>query len=158
MRLWSVALVSCALALSACMPHKIPGTDIDDTSDTRAVLDVVNRYRQAVEQRNTQAIIDLADESFRDDGGSSTPEDDLDYKSLYTVLPGRFQKVDEVHLDVNVRKIEFDEGQKLARVTYTYTMSFKMPSISDRSQTESDIKQMTLTRVGDKDWRITSGI
>jgi len=122
------------------------------------VLDVVNRYRQAVEQKNTQAIIDLADESFRDDGGSSTPEDDLDYKSLYTVLPGRFQKVEDVRLDVNVRRIEFDDAQKLARVTYTYTMSFKMPSISDRSRTESDIKQMTLTRVGDKDWRITSGI
>ena len=147
-----------ALALSACAARKIPGTDIDDTSETRAVLDVVNKYRQAVESKNAQAIIDLAHESFKDDGGSSSPEDDLDYKSLFTELPGRFQKVDDVRLDVNVRRIEFDADQKAARVTYTYTMSFKMPSLTSKPQTESDIKQMTLTRVGEKDWRITSGI
>lgn len=146
------------LALSGCMPKKIPGTDIEDTSESRAVLDVVNKYRVAVEQKNTQAIIDLADESFRDDGGSASPDDDLDYKSLYTALPARFNRIDDIRLSLDVRKLEFDEAQKAVRVSYQYTITFKMPTLSQKSQTETDLKQMALKQVGDKGWKIVSGI
>ena len=150
-----LAVVS--LAASGCALHKIPGTEIDDNSETRAILDVVNKYRTAVEGRNAQALIDLADESFHDNGGSATPDDDLDFKRLYTVLPGRFQKLDDVRLDLSVRKIELDEESRTARVTYTYQMSFRLPTLTQKTQNETDIKQMTLKR-NDGTWKITSGI
>lgn len=150
------------VALAGCT-RKIPGTEIDDTADARAILDVMTAYRSAVEHRNAQAIIDLADPTFRDDGGSSTPEDDLDYTTLYTSLATRFQRMEDVRLDMNVRKMEFDPGTAVAVVTYTYTFSFKMPSLSTRTQTDTDIKQMMLKRSDEKDegkarWRIVSGI
>jgi hypothetical protein len=151
------AVVAVALVAPGCTPKKLPGTEIDDTSDTRAVIDVVNAYRQAVEKRNSDAIIALADPSFRDDGGSANPEDDLDYKSLFTLLPARLEKIRDVRLDVTVRKIEFDEDALKARVTYSYQLSFKMPDYTNRAQTEGDIKQMTLKRV-ESGWKITSGI
>ncbi len=147
-----------SLVLSGCLHNKLAGTDIDDTSDTRAVLDVVNQYRAAVEHRNAQGIIDLADESFRDDGGSVNPDDDLDYKSLFTALPARLQKLADVKLDLTVRRIEFDDDTKKARVTYSYQLTFKVPEYTARTQTENDIKQMTLKRVGENAWKITSGI
>lgn len=147
-----------SLALSGCLHNKLAGTDIDDTSDTRAVLDVVNQYRAAMEHRNAQGIIDLADESFRDDGGSVNPDDDLDYKSLFTTLPARLQKIADVKLDLTVRRIEFDDDSKKARVTYSYQLTFKVPEYTSRTQTENDIKQMTLKRVGENAWKITSGI
>lgn len=155
-RRW-VLLAALALAASGCGARKIPGTEIDDTTDTRAVLDVVNAYRQAVEQRNAQALLALADESFRDDGGSANPEDDLDYRALGTTLPARLDKIRDIRLDVTVRRIEFDDDAMRARVTYSYQLSFKMPEYTGRSQTETDIKQMTLRRV-EKGWKITSGI
>ncbi|MBL8919038.1 MAG: DUF4440 domain-containing protein [Myxococcaceae bacterium] len=149
------------VALSGCM-RKIPGTEIDDTADSRAILDVMTAYRAAVEQRNPQAIIDLADPQFRDDGGSATPDDDLDYSTLYTSLATRFQRIEDVRLDMNVRRMEFDDGSAAARVTYTYTLSFKMPTLSGRTQTDTDIKQMVLRRTdesgGKARWRIVSGI
>lgn len=149
------------VALSGCM-RKIPGTEIDDTADSRAILDVMTAYRAAVEQRNPQAIIDLADPNFRDDGGSANPDDDLDYTTLYTSLATRFQRIEDVRLDMNVRRMEFDEGTAAARVTYTYTLSFKMPTLSGRTQTDTDIKQMLLKRTeetgGKARWRIVSGI
>ena len=151
------ALLLAVVALSGCL-KKIPGTDIDDTTETRSILATVDAYRIGVEQRNAQAVIDLADESFRDNGGSSGPDDDLDYKTLFTVLPARFQKIDDVRLDLSVRRIEFDESAGNARVTYTYTMAFRMPSLSSKMQNETDIKQMTLKRVTDKQWKITSGL
>lgn len=147
-----------AVALTGCGLHKIPGTDIDDTSETRAILDVVGKYRNAVESRNTQALIELADESFRDDGGSASPDDDLDYKTLFSALPARFQRWNDVRLDLSVRRIELNPEATAARVTYSYTMSFRMPSLTQRTQSETDIKQMLLKRSGDKDWKIVSGI
>lgn len=148
------------VALSGCV-RKIPGTEIDDNADSRAILDVMTAYRAAVEQRNAQQLIDLADPAFRDDGGSSNPDDDLDYQTLYTSLVTRFQRIEDVRLDMNVRRMEFDEGTAAARVTYTYTLSFKMPSLSGRTQTDTDIKQMVLKRseeTGKARWRIVSGI
>ena len=150
------AMLVCGVA-AGCMPHKIPGTDIDDTTDTRAVLDVVNAYRRAVELKDPSALAGLADESFRDDGGSASPEDDLDYEKLKTVLPARLQKVQDIRLDVTIKRVEFDDDTHLARVTYSYQLSFRMPDYTTRSQSETDIKQMTLKR-GDKGWKITSGI
>ncbi len=144
--------------LAGCAPRKIPGTDLDDTGDTRAVLDLMKKYRSAVEQRNPGALQQLADESFRDDGGSSQPEDDLDYATLKEQLTSRFAKVSELRLDVVVRRIEFDDDAKRARVTFSYTMSFKLPDYSGKTQTENDLKQMMLKRVGDQEWKITSGI
>lgn len=157
----SILLAVGLVALAGCM-KKIPGTEIDDTSDSRAILDVMTAYRSAVEQRNAQAIIDLADPAFRDDGGSSGPDDDLDYSTLYTSLATRFQRIEDVRLDMNVRRMEFDEGTNAARVTYTYTLSFKMPTLSGRTQTDTDIKQMLLKRSDENNgkarWRIVSGI
>ena len=146
------------LALTGCMPKKIPGTDLDDTSETRAVIDVMQKYRVAVEAKDTSAILKLTDESFRDDGGTSAPEDDLDYGSLPAKLNGRMAKVSDLKLDVTVRRIEFDPDEKVARVTYSYQLSFKLPDYSTRTQSENDIKQMLLKRVGDQQWKITSGI
>lgn len=144
--------------LSGCAPRKIPGTDLDDTSETRAVLDLMKRYRTAVESRNPAAVLQLADESFRDDGGSSQPEDDLDYATLKAQLATRFARVADLRLDVVVRRIEFDDDVKRARVTYSYTMSFKLPEYSGKTQSDNDLKQMLLKRVGDQEWKITSGI
>lgn len=147
-----------ALALTGCAPKKIPGTDLDDTTETRAVIDVLQKYRQAVEAKNMDALVKLADPSFRDDGGSTNPDDDLDYDSLPGKLAARMAKVSELKLDVTVRRIEFDSEEKVARVTYSYQLSFKMPEYSSRAQSENDIKQMLLKRVGDQEWKITSGI
>jgi hypothetical protein len=153
-----LSLAVLALALSACAPKKIPGTDLDDTSATRAVIDVLQKYRLAVEARDPQAVQKLADPSFRDDGGSSSPDDDLEYATIPARLGQRMSKVSELKLDVTVRRIEFDGDEKVARVTYSYQLSFKMPEYSSRTQSENDIKQMLLKRTGDSEWKITSGI
>src|SRR4051812_18028107 len=99
-RVLTVLLVGALLG--GCTVRKIPGTEIDDTDDTRALLDVIETYRKAVETRNAQAILDLADETFHDDGGSASPDDDLDYKTLFTVLPARLSKFDDIKLELAV--------------------------------------------------------
>jgi len=147
-----------ALAVTGCAPRKIPGTELDDTSETRAVIDVMQKFRAAVEKKDADAIVKMADKSFRDDGGSSNPDDDLDYASLGPKLAARMAKMSNVKLDVTVRRIEFDDDTKMARVTYSYQVSFNLPEYTSRTQSENDIKQMLLKRVGEDEWKITSGI
>jgi hypothetical protein len=147
-----------ALGASGCAVHKIPGTEIDDTLDTRAILSVMDAYRRAVEAKNPQSIKDLCDPSFKDDSGSPNPDDDQDYESLGTKLPAEFAKVDNLRLDINVRKIEVNKELDTATATYTYTVSFRMPQFTSSSKSEGDIKQMHFRRVGDHTWKIVSGI
>lgn len=147
-----------ALALAGCPPRKIPGTELDDTSETHAVIDLMQKFRAAIEKKDTDAIVKMADESFRDDGGSVNPDDDLDYASLGPKLSARMAKLSNVKLDVTVRRVEFDSDTKHARVTYSYQVTFNVPDYTQRTQSENDIKQMLLKRVGEDQWKILSGI
>ncbi len=155
----TIALLVVTL-LAGCAPKKLPGTEIDDTDDTRFILAVMEQYRKAVESRNAQTILELSDESFRDDGGSAAPEDDLDYKQLVTVLPARMAKMDDIKLEIAVRKIEIDKELGTACATFTYNTSFKLPGLNPKTQSESEIKQMTfnLADRSKRQWKITSGI
>jgi hypothetical protein len=153
-----IAMLLVVAVSTGCSVRKIPGTEIDDNVDTRAILSVIDAYRKAVESKNTQTLTDLADESFKDDSGSSTPDDDHDYKSLNTKLRGELSRVEDLRLDLNVRKIDVDKALDIATATYTYTISFRMPTLSAVSKSEADIKQMHLRRVKDHTWKIVSGI
>lgn len=145
-------------AFSSCMPKKIPGTELDDTDDTRALIAVLQQYRSAVEAQNASAIVQMADPAFKDDGGSASPEDDLEYANLGTKLGERLAKVKDLKLELTIKRIELSEAADVARVTYTYQMSFRMPEYSGRIQAENDIKQMVLKRAGEQSWKIVSGI
>ncbi len=158
MRASKLLLFFFALSFSACPPKKIPGTDIDDTADTQAILAVIRKYKVAVEGRNPEGIHQLCDKSFSDDGGSALPDDDLDYDTLRDRLRKRMENVTDVKLELTVRRVEFDTEEKFARVTYSYQVSFKMPGYSSRTQSENDIKQMLLKRTAENDWKIASGI
>ena len=43
-RLLSLLLAAPLLAWMGCGPHHIPGTDLEDTGDTRAIIDVMQKY------------------------------------------------------------------------------------------------------------------
>src|SRR5712692_1926360 len=136
------------LAAGGCAARRIPGTDIEDNADTRAILYLLERYRVAVEHKDSNTLIGLVSTSFKDNGGTASPDDDLDYQNLQTKLPQRFARVDDVHLD---------EDQGTASVIYYYNMSFRMPTLSSKLLSESEIKQMLLRREQGQ-WKIMSGV
>ncbi|HME90354.1 MAG TPA: DUF4440 domain-containing protein [Myxococcaceae bacterium] len=143
--------------LLACGARRIPGTDIEDNDDTRAILQVMEQYRTAIEARDAQGVLRLVSQSFKDDGGSSRPEDRLDYAELQKKLPVELAKLDDVKLDLTVRKIEIQKGTNTASAVYTYNLTFRMPRLSNKPQSESEIKKMWFKRDG-KQWKIASGI
>jgi ketosteroid isomerase-like protein len=151
-------LISASLALlAACGARRIPGTDIDDTDDTRAILQVMEKYRSAVEARDADGVLRLVSESFKDEGGSSKAEDRMNYADLKKKLPEQMAKLDDVRLDISVRKIEIHSDTSTASAIYTYNLSFRLPKLSNKPQSESEIKQMWFTR-DQGHWKISSGI
>ena len=139
-------------AAAACGPHRIPGTDLEDTGDTRAIIDVISRYNSALEARDANAILPLVDPEFRDNAGTLTPEDDIDIERLRTVLPQRLAKLQDVAVRIEIKTIDIKGDQ--AQAVYTWVSQFKL---NGKPRTESDIKRMELRRRADG-WKIVSGI
>jgi hypothetical protein len=116
----------------------------------------MQNYRKAVEAKDVSAIVALVDPSFRDDGGSVSPDDDLDYATLSQKLTERFAKLDNVKLDLDIQKIKIQDN--LAAAVYRYDTRFVVLSPLNKVQkADSDIKEMAFKRVG-HDWKILSGI
>ena len=145
-------VVALAGLAAACGPHRIPGTDIEDSGDTRAILDVMERYRGALEAKDVNAVLGLVDPSFRDTAGTLTPEDDIDYARLKTVLPQRLARLSDVAVRFEVKTIDVRGAS--ASAVYTWTSAFRL---GGKPVNESDIKRMEFRRTGEG-WKIVSGL
>ncbi len=139
----------------ACASKRIPGTELEDTDDTRAILAVMERYRSALEAKDAKAIQALVAESFREDGGTETPDDDLTYANLGEHLGNLFQALDNPKVELNVRRVNIQD--EVATAIYYWNATWKMPSLTSRGQNDSELEQMVLQKV-DGQWKIVSGI
>jgi hypothetical protein len=107
---WAIAcLVLAIVALGACggRQRNVGGTRIPDTAVNRGIIDTIEAYRQAVERRDTQALMLMASPKYREDSGTVTGGDDYGVTKLATVLQTRFQKADDIRYSmryVSVRK------------------------------------------------------
>jgi ketosteroid isomerase-like protein len=146
-----LALIALA-AVVGCGPHRIPGTDLEDTGDTRAIIDTISKYNAALEARDANAILALVDPEFRDNAGTLDPTDDIDIERLRTVLPQRLAKLQDVAVRIEIKTIDVKGDH--AQAVYTWVSQFKL---NGKARTESDIKRMELRRRADG-WKILSGI
>jgi ketosteroid isomerase-like protein len=148
-------LVVPLLLAAACAPRRIPGTEIADTDDSRAILAIMERYRTALEARDAKGIQALVSEDFREDGGTETPDDDLTYANLPTHMSILFQKVDNPKVDISVRRVDVQDDT--ATAIYYWNASWRMPSLTGRPQSASELEQMVLKKINGE-WKIVSGI
>lgn len=143
--------------LAGCTPKRIPGTEIDDTDETRAIISVLDTYRRAMEAKDAEKVLSLVSEGFIDNAGTGTPNDDLDYMRLRDLLPKRLAKVEDFRLEITVKKITLAKDQESAEAIYYYTETFRLPGYTNKPLTEAGLKMMSLKKVGG-DWKMVSGI
>jgi ketosteroid isomerase-like protein len=143
------------LSTAGCAVHLIPGTEISDTPEDRAILALMEKYRTAVQAKDVEALSKLVSTSFRDDAGTTNPEDDLDYASLRPKLSARWAKITDLTLELSVRKIKIDRN--VASAVYYYNEHFRVPKLTSKIESEGDIKEMWFKRE-DNTWKIVSGI
>jgi ketosteroid isomerase-like protein len=142
--------------LAACAQKRIPGTEIVDNSDTRAILQVMEQYRSALEARDAAAIQALVTKDFREDAGTpSEPDDDLTAANLGPYLESLFQQLQGPKVELDVRRVQVSED--IGSAVYYWRASWRMPNLSAKPQRESELEQMVFRRE-DGQWKILSGI
>jgi hypothetical protein len=148
-RLAALPLLGLLATLTACSPTLIPNTQIRDTEDNRAILDIVREYKNAFEAKDAKAIAALASPRYLD------ARDSVSKETLTQDLEKDFAKVKDIHLDINVRRIE-TEGNR-AHVDYFFSEAFLLASTDQQWQRESDDKRMILERDDKIGWQVLSG-
>lgn len=148
-------LVLPLLLAAACAPRRIPGTELPDTEDTRAILAIMERYRTAIEARDAKAIQALVAQDFKEDAGTETPDDDLTYANLPERLANAFPKLDNPKVEMNVRRVDVQD--EVATAIYYWNASWRLPSLTTRAQSDSELEQMVFNKINGE-WKIVSGI
>jgi hypothetical protein len=152
----ALLLALASLAALACAPRRIPGTEVPDTPDDRAVYDAVRAYQQALEKRDAPAILALVAPDYFDNGGTAQATDDMDRERLEKNLPADLAKLEGIRVDVTVRNITVQKDTAIAEVFYEgyYRVQTASGAVPRR---DSDVHQLHLRKI-DGAWKITSGL
>ena len=153
------AAVAAVLALCACEPKVIPGTQIKDTPETRALASLVNeKYRRAMELRDAEAILSMASPRFHESNGTGTPRDDYNFDGLKKRLADKFKRLKAVTLEIVLIDIDVAEDGLKATVKYHYFLKYlvQYPN-EERWETQSEDAQM-LFALENGEWKVTSGL
>jgi len=135
----------------------IPGTTVADTGDNRELLKQVEIYRQAIERKDAQAVLDMVSPAYYDTRGHpDDPSYHWNFDKVKIELPERLAQIKDVKLDIVPRRIEV--GKNKAQVSYLFTENFtaQLPA-GEVAKHESDLNRMEFERVGKK-WLITRGL
>jgi hypothetical protein len=151
--------IVCLLALAAlvaCAHATIPGTNVPDNPQNRAVLEVLAEYKRAMEARDPNALLALAAPDYFDRGDSSRPNEPRDLQGLRRTLPKDFNGVRALKLDIDIRNLAI-KGDR-AQVDYFAVMRYAVAVPNgEKWFTESDDQRMKFERVGNE-WKISSGM
>jgi hypothetical protein len=143
--------------LSACATKLIPGTEVEDTSTNRKLLDRIELYRLAVEHRDVTAILAMVSPSYFDERGHpDDPTYHWDYARLAKELQKQLEKVKDVRLEIQVRHITVSKDKAKAAYFFTENYIATMPS-GEVPEHTADIDRMEFQRQGDR-WMITKGL
>lgn len=132
--LLALSLTVSAVALGACGPKAgsyISGTQVDSSDENRAVIDRVEEYRIAVEEKDTNALMLMASREYREDGGTPAGDDDYGFAGLRELLKNRFAQAEDIRFSIRYMRVRyFDESEMKSRRAFVDVImdaSFTIP-------------------------------
>ncbi|HYD42804.1 MAG TPA: hypothetical protein VEB43_18380 [Anaeromyxobacter sp.] len=151
-----LSLLAVGAACLACAPKNLPGTEIKDSPDTRAIAALLETYRQAMERRDAQAVLELAALDYFDNSGTPEPNDDVDRAGLATRLD-ELSQISDLRFQLALRTVEITgPGEARADVFFDQFYRVQTPN-GPVARRDSDVHRMTFKKEG-KAWRFTSGL
>jgi hypothetical protein len=149
------ALLACLLA-AACSHAKLPGTNIRDDPQNRAVLELFGRYKQALEARDATAILALVAPGYSETGDPARGIGPADRAGLQQRLQAELAKVTGVRLEATIKELEVKERE--ARLDYFQVVRYAVATpAGEKWKSESDDVRMRFVQI-DGEWKITSGL
>jgi hypothetical protein len=152
-----LAVATLAAATLACAPRLLPGTDIPDTKDTRAISAQVGAYRQAVEKLDPAGVMALVAPTYFDNAGTPNPDDDVDRAGLEQRITADLQALDDVRFELTLRRVDVKGDQATAEVFFNAYYRVKTPDGGVVPRADTDVHQLRLARVQGK-WLFTGGL
>jgi hypothetical protein len=114
-----------AFGAIGCEHKNIPNTRVADTEQNREIIDFVEKYRKAVEDRDVAALLQMASRFYYDDMGTPRGEDDVDYDALKAGLGRLRTDVIAARYQISYRGLTYLDGQRML-VDLLYTGWFKV--------------------------------
>jgi hypothetical protein len=152
-----VALIGLLVASGGCATlNVIPGTKVADTKANREILDVCEKYRHAMEERDAATLLSLAHPNYYEDSGTPKGDDDYGYEGLKDVLSKRLSALKTLRYNIEYRKVAIDGHRAL--VDIRYDASFQIATeMGDRWERKQNDKRLELENDG-KRWLIVAGM
>lgn len=155
-----ILLFAVALVVFTGCAKTIPNTDVRDTPFNREILDFMERYRAAVNDRDIGKILALTSPLYLDDMGTPDGDDDLDYRGLGEKLAIWEQRVNDIRYDIRYRRVTYEQDK--VYVEYTYRASFELKDAgADRGKWTrriGDHRAVLVRNEADDDWVFISGL
>jgi len=108
-----------------CAHSNIPNTRVEDTEQNREVVEFMEKYRMAVENRDVASLLGMASRDYFDDMGTPTGDDDVDYEGLRAGLQRIREEVLAARYQISYRAISYTSARKVL-VDVLYTGWFKI--------------------------------
>lgn len=152
--------------LSACAGdlRTIRGTNIESTQDNEQIIDVLERYRQRLQQRDAAGVLALVSPNYHEDSGTPAAEDDYGYEKLKGLIADRMARLRAIRYGLEYRKIhvkQLDKTRRLAEVEVYIDASFQLASGreggNDRYKRVTEYNKLELENDGRR-WLIVHGL
>jgi hypothetical protein len=149
-------LLALSLLPACALVNVIPGTKVPDSKTNREILDVCEKYRHALEDRDPATLLTLAHPNYYEDSGTPLGGDDYGYDGLKEVLAKRIAALKTVRYNIEYRRVNV-EGHH-AQVDIRYDASFQLATeMGDRWERKQNDKRLELENDGRR-WLIIAGM
>lgn len=157
MNRFAMVLGTLLLTASGCATiNTIPGTKVADTKTNREILNVCERYRHAMEDRDAATLLALAHPNYFEDSGTPGGNDDYGYDGLKEVLQKRVSQLRTLRYNIEYRKITI-QGRR-AQVDIRYDASYQIATeMGDQWDRKQNDKRLELENDGRR-WLIIAGM
>ncbi len=143
-------------AAAACAPRLLPGTDVKETRDTRAIYEVIQRWVNAMNAHDVAGVMAEVAPDYFDDAGTPDPADDMDRARLEKSLGEDFARVEGSKLAVTIRRIDVTGPSATAELYYDSYYRVQTPA-GPVPRRDSDVYRLRLKNEGGA-WKIVAGI
>jgi hypothetical protein len=134
----------------------IPGTTVADNKQNRELIEVVEKYRRAMEERDAGVLLSMAHPRYYEDSGTPKGDDDYGYEGLKLVIASRLAALRSLRYNVEYRNVEVHANH--AKVDIRYDASFQIATdMGDRWERKQNDKRLDLEFDG-KRWLFTAGM
>jgi hypothetical protein len=150
---WLVPLA----VLSGCANFAvIPGTKVIDTKVNREIIEICEKYRRAMEEKDAPTLLALAHPNYYEDSGTPKGDDDYGYEGLKEVLNRRLGALKTLRYAIEYRKVEVAGHH--ANIDIRYDASFQIATeMGDRWERKQNDKRIQMENDGNR-WLIIAGM